>query len=510
MESLKNGTFPFYIDSDALNNYGYATKWFYPDLLLLPFAVLGNLASISFAYKALIFSLPVLAGIFTFLSVKRIDNNAFTAMLAGLLYAFCAYFIQNLFTRSAIGEALAMTFIPLVFGGLYEIIKGDCRKWYIFSIGVSLIAFSHVLSLFLVCLVSLVFVAICCKSFFREKERFLYLIISGITTLLITGYFIYPMLEQLFSNTFYYQIHTYRSPTENAQSLASIIGCLSIDYIHPPYYFNPKFGTLLLLGAFLRFFVKGKSKSKTVRLADSFLIISILLFFCCTNIVSWNTFPLSSIDFVQFPWRLLIFTSFMLAVADACYLSLIVKNTQTKITVLAYLFFLLLGSVGIDSFNFKKRSQPISVVWEKINNENPYNQGGKEYIPAKVPATNYPVCDYETRGDKIDTKYAATGISNFNRQNGVTSFSITPAGTDETAELPLFYYKGYTARLNGKDIPVQESEHGLVKIPVQEAGHVEVYYGGTTLQKVSPFISILGILALTAYIIVYKRKKKHA
>jgi uncharacterized membrane protein YdjX (TVP38/TMEM64 family) len=67
------------------------------------------------------------------------------------------------------------------------------------------------------------------------------------------------------------------------------------------------------------------------------------------------------------------------------------------------------------------------------------------------------------------------------------------------------------------DIPVKESEHGLVEITVpnitgspSEPELVVVYYAGTTIQKVSPFISILGVLALTAYIIVYKRKKKHA
>lgn len=41
IESIKNHSFPIYLDYTAFENYGYGTRWFYPDLMLIPFAYLA-------------------------------------------------------------------------------------------------------------------------------------------------------------------------------------------------------------------------------------------------------------------------------------------------------------------------------------------------------------------------------------------------------------------------------------------------------------------------------------
>ena len=38
-QSIEFGTFPFYINTHTLNEYGYAANLFYPDFMLIPFAL---------------------------------------------------------------------------------------------------------------------------------------------------------------------------------------------------------------------------------------------------------------------------------------------------------------------------------------------------------------------------------------------------------------------------------------------------------------------------------------
>jgi uncharacterized membrane protein YfhO len=195
--------------------------------------------------------------------------------------------------------------------------------------------------------------------------------------------------------------------------------------------------------------------------------------------------------------------SYFFAIAGGYYLTYLLRTNRRLpagaiIVILGTVF--ILSSSGKD-YQFENSERDMYEIATRETNN--YHLSGMEYIPSKVPSIDY----IAERGNRIDTKYGETTVSGFNRQNGTTSFDILPAKNDEIAELPLYYYKGYAAGLNGKDVQVRESQHGLVEIPVREQGHVEVYYGGTTVQKISPFISILGVLLLGGYIAVYKRKK---
>ncbi len=135
--------------------------------------------------------------------------------------------------------------------------------------------------------------------------------------------------------------------------------------------------------------------------------------------------------------------------------------------------------------------------------DNDYHLGGLEYIPSVVPSIEY----IHQRGDSIARKYSSTAISGYTQSKGVTAFDII-AQNDETLELPLIFYKGYVARLNGEDIQPSTSGNGLVQLSVRDTGHIEVYYGGTVMQKISYFVSLFSIIALCFYIAVSYRKNK--
>lgn len=86
------------------------------------------------------------------------------------------------------------------------------------------------------------------------------------------------------------------------------------------------------------------------------------------------------------------------------------------------------------------------------------------------------------------------------------SVMVNTSGID-FLELPLVYYKGYTATLDKEPIEVDQSENGLIQIPVDKNGKLEVWFGGTFIQKYSIYISIISILVMIGYIVKYNRRK---
>jgi uncharacterized membrane protein YfhO len=125
-----------------------------------------------------------------------------------------------------------------------------------------------------------------------------------------------------------------------------------------------------------------------------------------------------------------------------------------------------------------------------------------EYYPSKMPN---PYSFVPNRKDSVMSQTGETSVSDFARNRNITEFSIHMSRRD-SLELPLIYYKGYAATLNGKELPVTESSHGLVQIPVDRSGRVEAWYKGTSVQTLGFYTTILSIVALCVYIFFRKRK----
>ena len=72
--------------------------------------------------------------------------------------SFLGYFLHNSYYRAAVGETLAMIFLPLVFVGVRLITFGDYKKWWVLTLGMLGLVYSHVLSVLLASL--MIFIAV--------------------------------------------------------------------------------------------------------------------------------------------------------------------------------------------------------------------------------------------------------------------------------------------------------------------------------------------------------------
>lgn len=502
IEAIKNGKFPIYMDYNSINGYGYLCKVFYSDFTLIPYALIGCITNLSFAFHSLMFSSFMLCNICTYITVKIIYKSNFTATLSAILYTYSAYFIYQTIYIGAIGETISFSFIPLIILGLYEIIKGKYSRWYILSIAYSLIIMTHMITSVIMILLSIIIIIIYYKNLLHERKRIFHLIGSGLCSLVICSYYIFPMIEQMISSSYYFQsnsqslINYHKIPfKELIINLTNILPNNNLTYI-----LRPKLGGLLTILIFLRLFINNSFPK--IRSVDLGVIIGILFIYANTYYFSWSIFPFNKLEFIQFPWRLFKFTTYFFAIAAAYYLQCLIKSRNKKLIVIFITIIFTIITFIIDSQDYKKTLYK-KCEFDRESIQNKVSIGGGEYIPSKLPSKEYPF----ERGEKIDSKYNSSTTNNYKNIGGIISFKVL-IQQKETLELPLLYYKGYSAYLNDKEIEVSQSENGLVEIPVNESGHIKVYYAGTTIQKVSFWITILSIITLCIYIYVYNRKRK--
>ena len=145
----------------------------------------------------------------------------------------------------------------------------------------------------------------------------------------------------------------------------------------------------------------------------------------------------------------------------------------------------------------------ISQSNNKPSPSNFFYLNGAEYVPEKVSSGHFVL----ERGDSIKSINGTAEIIDHKRERGVLKLNVATSVPD-SLELPLFYYKGYSATLNDKNIAYTQSEYGLMQIPLEKSGEVKLFYKGTTIQKISFFITIISIFVLCFYIVYRNRKVK--
>lgn len=509
MDALKDGSFPYYMDYYGIEGYGYLIKAFYSDFLLIPFALLGNLISGPRAYVVLIFLSTFLCSIWMFLAMNRITKKSYLALLIAMLYTFCTYRVFDIYIRGALGEVLSFTCLPLIIWGGYEILKGEYKKWYIFSIGISLLIYCHLISTVLTACLSMVFFLMNIKTFWLDKRRLKYLFISLIACIPLTAYYIFPMLELMQSNDFYYSTKKLVDGIIGFKMNEMISGIFNSVSLRNEDLF-PKLGGILTAFIFLRLFVR--EKSELLKYADICSVIGVIIFFMTFPQFPWHIPPFSFLEVIQFSWRLLEYSSLLFAISGGIYAYLLIKTRTQKIlliVVLSLAYFLIFNSDSIHYRTLICYSGKPSIGYDTSFR----GFVGGEYLPARLPSNNFEYKnpgvynDYlHERGKVILWNDSLNQVQDFFKDKGNIKFKAIVQKEDKF-ELPLTYYIGYNVLKNGEKISYQQSENGLMEIPLTESASIEISYVGTSIQRASFYITLISILLLIVYIL-YDRKTR--
>lgn len=470
----------------SLYNFGYGSGLFYPDLFLYIPALL-NLVGISLvnSYKIFIILINFFSILSMYYSVNKMTKNNNMASIASIIYALCSYRLVDIYIRCAIGEALIFIFLPLIIYGIYLIIYDDYKKIHILILGMTGLIYSHLLSSFLTVILLLVLVLINYKRFLKEKKRIIYLLISTLITLLLTSYYILPLIEQLIDRNFY--IYSYTGiGTLSDRAVPFYKSILELPLNNEPW-IPLGIGCIFVYIAYLKF--KRFDKENLKRFENKLFIMGLILLFMSTNLFPWfifNNIPLS----IQFPWRLYAFSITLLIIVGSVVL---VNKYNKKINDLKkYLVLIMLIPLLYCISQYLSQDK----IYDNFLGEPMYSNGLFDYLPKEIDPNN--LSNIINKDYKLDINRKKDYlIVNYKKDDK----------KEEFIEVPYLYYLGYKAEYKNKELELFKTNNGLVGIKTDTInnGKIKVYYEHTSITKVSFILSLIGIISLIIYIIKYKK-----
>ncbi len=493
-EELRAGHFPVLIHSNLLEGFGYANPLFYPELFLYIPAILTVLGlNFLTSYKLFTMLITFFTLIFTYYSANQIFKKKNIAWTITILYGTAFYRLTDIYERGAIGEVLALVFLPLILCGLYEIIFGENKKWWIICFGIFGLINSHVLSfamtiilIILICLLNIV-------RIFKDKKRLVSLVIAGVISIVLTLSFVLPYLEQSNNDKFNVDEKIYNGAFLQSYSV-SLKELINNSFTTDNFYKG--IGTILLV--LPMFIVKCKDKDDETKFMKQLFIIGILVLLASTSIFPWEKLcnKFNSITTLQFPYRLNIISTLLLSFVGGYSLCRIIGN-KSELIKLSYILLILftlnlLSSLNTNSANFTE---------EKIISSAPVGNG--EYKP-------YGLKQKDTKVHNI----ADEEEIEFTRTSSRMQFEYTNKDDEMILHIPLAYYKGYIAYIEEKNgnitqLTLEEepkTKNVIVKNDKIINGKITIEYKMTTIQKIGYIITYITLIGLLLYIGVNKYK----
>lgn len=488
-QAMENGQFPMYLNMAQHHGYGEATPVMYPQVfLILPALLMCAGMSLMNAYKLLLAGISVMGLLIAYFSFKGVFRSRGTALASALAYHLCIYRLADIYTRQALGEALAMCFLPLVFFGFYEIYAGEKDRWGYLVLGLTGVISSHVLTTMMVSFLSGVFFILLLPWLWKNHRlrRIISLIKAGLLTALLNLYLLIPLADYYLHEDFNLLNDQDEGLVVNATGayLSQIIG---IFYSGNSKAYSKAYGQtrgemvlsigILLVAALFAFIwircaYRAKEEQKKLMTLGNVAVAGALLsIFLSLWIAPWQGIAqvpiLNKLKSVQMIWRFLTLASLFCSVVLGCVLLLLEdRKPKWKKTIygIAICAAFVCSFYYMDSLSENKSYYDRTLV----------NECGDDALYLRRSA------DVDMEGTRtVRSSVEGTEISGYERRETAVRFSYAlPEGTQEAVlSAPLYYFTGYTAALDGEPVEVTESDQGLVSVAVTKStGTVSFLY----------------------------------
>lgn len=499
------------------HGYGYAAPLFYCDFFLYTFAILYHFGvSEIWCYKLCVIFYTLISNIIIYVIIKKETNKRLISLLAVILYTCANYHLQNIFIRSALGEIIAMSFIPLAIHSIYKILVKHDKCWIYLGVSFSLIVMSHLISTLLLSIFFFIMIVVFVVMNFKDKElikdTFVTILKGTILAILLTLWYLLPMLEQLQSQEFWLSVNAnYNNINASSQTLSQVFNFEIVNNIQT---FDAKkemnIGMVLITLATLSLFIKN---NKYINIIYAFCVFLYLIIF--------GAIDGGTLTIIQFYFRF-----YILILPLLCICVLHVFNNLNNKYIRYGLFALVIISSVFNAYKINNEALHNSeyyldntaetdefnyVRWGTYDLD--YNQdelGGAEYLPVGEDK----FIDFNTISGSI--KYIDEGDNlvdysyDYNKNFTELTFKYSE-NKDMELILPITYYKGYSAyeliNSKWKKIDLSYSKtYKLLIVNAKSGNHTyKVKYTGTTIQYTSLAISSISLIGIIVY---YFRKRR--
>lgn len=539
--NLSEGSLFTYIATSTFQSTGVGSFLFYPVIFIYPWAWLRFITTPVVAYYIWVGLFMFMTFVISYFSMLSFSKGKYLrSFIFALLYTLAPYRLYLGPASFVVGEYIASTFIPLAFLGFYHIICGDKRKWYWLTIGMTLLAYSHMLSILLI---SEIFTVLLLVAFFTGKfdlKRLKYLLISAIATVILALPVIIPLLTDYFGRGI---TATYPG-VGMIQNLGEVF-TTSLSNTAT----SSSVGIVLLL-----VLLSGWRWIKQDSLELPLYILAICLTLISTAIFPWKSFNDSFLALLQLPYRYLIYVVLLTAVLGSrIIVELLTKygalktNWRRSLTILALLLVSLISYYGSISnlsdrlANTAKNKETIikplkadeqAILYAGIlTNKNYQAQfdywaqtGEVDYFPTKTLKKNhfleYIIMDWDKayRTNK-DVYSIISGVTRINGQEmhikpyasaNALQYQVELARKSKV-DLPVVHYAHTVVTVDGKPVAYQNSKRNTVQLDLEKGKHTvvvgyvpsKVFFIGTKIALIGWGLLLIWIICQTCY---FKRK----
>lgn len=494
---LLAGQFPVRVSAEQFGGAGYISSVLYPELLLYFPACLRLLGvPITVAYDVFWFGIHLLTAHIAYTSFFAMAKSKTSAYAGAVLFTLFPYRLSSIYLRGAMGEALAMTFFPLVLWGVCESFYGDWRKWPVAAIGYSGILQSHILTT--VSIVSLSVAWGCCsiRWLWKEKVRLRCVFYMILSVFFLNAWFLIPFLMLYglplwvkhmkgdFLSHALYPSQLFTVFIKGNGSSMPLSDGPSADMSFS-FGLGIMIGLAMILLAFLGRYFRDK-KYRNICLAC--LAGSVLICFTTTIYFPWQAigekFPFFSSFTANFPWRRLGAGGFLLIAA------IVIAFGQFSGFLKKMFFMLLTVGVLVSSGSFlgsyMEQNGPM------ITDSESYGKGTEDVLYLYYGTVRAVMVG---RGNHISLSTEKLHLDSYSKS--YTNLSVhyrNESETTEWIEVPLNYYPGYVAiDSSGLSLPLEMGTNWILRITVPQVaeGTIDIFYRGRRIYDGACVVSAL-------------------
>lgn len=472
------------------NNFGgngTAMNLFYPWTTLYPAYLLlqltGNLVT-SYNLYYLLFTFATMA--IAYVCMFKIRKSHFTALTFSIIFSFASYRSTDIFFRGSLGEAIALTFLPLIFLGCYYIFRSDFQKWYWLTLGMTLTVYTHLLSVLLNSL--FIFIILIVSMYFmnNKKERFIALVKATMWTIVLSLGFFIPMIQQ----TSFVELKVPKAGVMN--------GLLISDYFSNTLNNNLSYFGIGLILFILAVYTYNRRMylSKT----DVFIYFTgIATVYASTRLFPWYLIQNTSLNVIQFTWRLTAYATLFLSYAGSISYTTNIKNNKNKLKkiILLSITVIMVHTVSLNLL----LNQDGKTLYDK-NKATSISQSYVHTDYANEDSLNYS----EMLRNKEFIVDGETKLIDFSVTDSRFTFEYNNDKDKTNIIMPLYFYKGQVVEVNGEKVKSTLSEYGTTQFSTDKGDvHIEIFYEYTLLARLSQIISVVSFIIFTWYIIKKER-----
>lgn len=515
------GHFPARLESYVMFGMGYPMSIMYPEVFLWPAAFLRMMGfDLAFCYSADIVFVNLLTVLVSYVSFQNIFESRRIGLWGSAVYTLSLYRLYNIYDRAAVGEFIAMTFLPLICWGLVRVFSGqedvvkEKKTVFVLAFGYMGVLYSHVLSLEFVIAFTVILCLLLWKRFFR-KTTFFAFVKAAFLALLLSLWFLIPFLE--YSVRAGLDVFQVGNPIQILGLYPTQLfwifpwkGKSSYMYVSGMQYvraYGMGVSLVVTFFCFLYFRIKGVGgkalkefqEYPKVRIAAQTGVLAMFMSLC---IFPWDMLSELSermrkvVYSIQFPYRFLVIVTISLTFLGCGLFAILRQEGNGKkgtCFAVSVLILTLLGSSFYLNHEIQGRS------WSDFREAAAMGSamiGNGEYLPAGTKFLDLPYT-MEALGDGITLK-------DYRRENAHAEFWCKNKGLAESyVECNLLYYPGYLAVCaeTKEALPIVSGKNNVlrVKIPAGFTGSVTVDFVGKSYWKVGNAISAIMWLCVLCF-----------